>query len=354
MHISPVKPIIPLEKEREFQGPSGVISMKDWATKITPATANHRHSRVLPIVLRRWATLESLRHPAGLMAAVEDALLVAGGLGTRMLPTSASIPKEALPLVDVPALVHLAREAVEAGVRRIHIISSPRKDLTGLLGDHAWLQAKRPDLDAQLLSPFADVEVHVHIQHEPLGLGNAIECALDNISGPFLVLLGDNILLDQHTSPNSFSPSKASLKLVESFQNNGLPCVGLLEVSPEEVSHYGVVRQDGERILEIVEKPSVETAPSNRVLCGRYLFTPDCKALLQQYDVETYGELQSIAVQQHWMNNDGLLGVELAQFQWYDSGKPLPWLQAQVDHALRRSDLSGPFSAWLKERLSQD
>jgi UTP--glucose-1-phosphate uridylyltransferase len=114
------------------------------------------------------------------------------------------------------------------------------------------------------------------------------------------------------------------------------------------------VRQEGDRILEIVEKPSLDDAPSNLVLCGRYLFTPDCKALLQKYDVETYGELQSIAVQQHWMNNDGLLGVELSQFQWYDSGKPLPWLQAQVDHALRRSDLSESFSAWLKKRLAQD
>ena len=288
------------------------------------------------------------------MAVVQDALLVAGGLGTRMLPTSASVPKEALPLVDIPALVHLAREAVAAGAQRLHIISSPRKDMKSLLGDHAWLQEKRPDLDPQLLSPFADVEVFVHIQHEPLGLGNAIECALGEINGPFLVLLGDNILLDQHTSPNAFSPSKASKKLVESFEKNGLPCVGLLAVRPDEVSNYGVVRQEGARILEICEKPLPEDAPSNLVLCGRYLFTSDAKSLLQHYDVETYGELQSIAIQQHWMENDGLLGVELANFQWYDSGKPLPWLQAQVDHALRRSDLSTSFREWLQERLAED
>ena len=288
------------------------------------------------------------------MAVVQDALLVAGGLGTRMLPTSASVPKEALPLVDVPALVHLAREAVAAGARRLHIISSPRKDMKALIGDHAWLQEKRPDIDPQLLSPFADVEVFIHIQHEPLGLGNAIECALDQINGPFLVLLGDNILLDQHTSPNAFSPSKASKKLVENFEKNGLPCVGLLTVHPDEVSRYGVVRQEGERILEICEKPLPENAPSNLVLCGRYLFTADAKKLLQHYDVETYGELQSIALQQHWMKNDGLLGVELSNFQWYDSGKPLPWLQAQVDHALRRNDLSTSFRAWLHERLAED
>jgi UTP--glucose-1-phosphate uridylyltransferase len=288
------------------------------------------------------------------MTAVRDALLVAGGLGTRMLPTSASVPKEALPLVDVPALVHLAREAVTAGVERLHIISSPSKDMNALLGDHAWLLDRRPDLDPQLLSPFTDVEVHVHIQHEPLGLGNAIECALASIDGPFLVLLGDNILLDQHTPPHAFTPSNASLQLVEHFQSNGLPCVGLLPVSLSEVSNYGVVRLDGQRILEICEKPNPEDAPSNLVICGRYLFTSDAKSLLEKYDVQTHGELQSIALQQHWMSNDGLLGVELSGYQWYDSGKPLPWLQAQVDHALRRSDLSEEFRSWLTARLDEN
>ena len=226
--------------------------------------------------------------------------------------------------------------------------------MSALLGDHGWLLERRPDLDPQLLSPFADVEVHVHIQHEPLGLGNAIESALDSINGPFLVLLGDNILLNHHTAPHDFTPSNASRQLVEHFQSNGLPCVGLLPVQPSEVSNYGVVRLDGQRILEICEKPSIEDAPSNLVMCGRYLFTSDAKTLLQKYDVATHGELQSIALQQHWMSHDGLLGVELNGYQWYDSGKPLPWLQAQVDHALRREDLSEEFRSWLVKRLDEN
>jgi len=238
-------------------------------------------------------------------------------------------------------------------VQRLHIISSPRKDLSALLGDHSWLHGRRPDLDQTLLSPFSDIKVKVHIQHEPLGLGNAIETALDDVSGPFLVLLGDNILLDSHTPTNQFIPSNASKKLVENFEKNGLPCAGLLAISPHEVSNYGVVRLEGERIQEICEKPNVEDAPSNLVMCGRYLFTPDAKSLLQKYDVESHGELQSIVLQQHWMNNDGLLGVELKGYQWYDSGKPLPWLQAQVDHALRRSDTAPAMEAWLRARLDE-
>ena len=72
------------------------------------------------------------------MGAIQDALLVAGGLGTRMLPTSASVPKEALPLVDVPAIAHLAREAVAAGVRRLHIVTSAGYVLCMLVADHSW------------------------------------------------------------------------------------------------------------------------------------------------------------------------------------------------------------------------
>lgn len=287
------------------------------------------------------------------MGAIHDALLVAGGLGTRMLPTSASVPKEALPLIDVPALVHLAREAIAAGVSRLHIVTSPRKDLSNLLGDHSWLKERRPNLDRVLLAPFADVEVHIHVQKVPLGLGNAIQSALHAINGPFLVLLGDNLLIDHHSTLESFVPSQASAELVKSFTQHGRPCAAMMAVEPEEVSNYGVVRMEDSRIVEIVEKPTPEQAPSNLVLCGRYIFTSDASDLLDHYDVETYGELQSIALQKHWMKNDGMYGVVLDGYQWYDSGKPLPWLKAQVDHALRREDMSDAFRAWLIERLGE-
>ena len=81
------------------------------------------------------------------MAVVEDAIIVAGGIGSRMLPVSAMIPKEALPLVDIPAIAHLAREAIHAGVKRIHIISSPSKDFSKILSDNSWIASTREELD---------------------------------------------------------------------------------------------------------------------------------------------------------------------------------------------------------------
>ena len=285
------------------------------------------------------------------MAAVEDAVLVAGGIGSRMLPASAAIAKEALPLVDIPAISHLAREAVEAGAKRLHIITSPTKDFTSLLKDNSWALDKRPDISKELLSPFADVEVLVHVQEVPRGFGDALSCALDSISGPFMVLLGDNILLDSYSSVSNYNPSNASKILVEAYEKTSLPCVGLAAV--EDPENYGVVSMEGQLVKEIVEKPNRNDAPSNLVLCGRYLFTEDTANLLSKYSFEEYGELQSIALQKHWMENDGLVGVELHGFQWYDSGAPLPWLKSQIDYALGREDMADDIRDWLKDRLQR-
>jgi len=296
-------------------------------------------------------TLERVEAYQRTMAAVRDAVIVAGGIGSRMLPASAAIAKEALPLVDIPILTHLAREAVAAGANRIHIITSPSKDFSQLLSDNSWLSEKRNDIDTLLLSPFSDVEVLVHVQEEPLGFGDALSKSLHAIDGPFLVLLGDNLLMNIHSDLTSYTPSNASSLLVEAFQKSGLPCVGLAAVNDTE--NYGVVAMDGDKIVDIIEKPSRENAPSNLVLCGRYLFTEDTEELLKLYDYSTHGELQSIAVQRHWMQNDGLIGIELKGYQWYDSGAPLPWLKSQIDHALRRDDMSGDLLSWLSERLQR-
>jgi len=282
------------------------------------------------------------------MGSVSDAIIVAGGHGTRMLPASASIPKESLPLVDVPIIVHLAREAIFAGVKRIHIISNPEKDLSEILSDNSHFAALRSGIDAALLNPAKEVQVIHHTQLEQKGLGDAIQTALELIEGPFLVLLGDNLLMDSHSSTSSFSPSSASKKLVEAYEKTGNPCSGLIEV--DNPSLYGVVSLEGELITGIIEKPQ-ENPPSNLALCGRYLFDSDSAELLEKY--AHHGELASISIQQHWIDESRLVGVYLKGYQWYDSGSPLLWLTSQIDHALRRPDLSEELENWLMRRLQR-
>jgi len=287
------------------------------------------------------------------MAQVKDALIIAAGLGTRMFPASAMVPKEALPLVDVPLMTHLVAEAKAAGVERLHLVTSPTKSFEGLLRDITDLHRLKPHLDANLFNIANGLEVLVHVQPEPKGVGDAMRCALEDISGPVLVLLGDNLIMDRHATPDSFEASGASSDLVRAFERTGEATVGLVAVPESDVQRYGIVALEGSRMVGLVEKPSLEEAPSTLALCGRYVFPSSLKSLLDRFSYEEHGDLQSIAVQQHWMEQGQLHGHVFSNVQWYDSGAPFMWLQAQIDHALRREDHQDALRSWLQRRLDQ-
>lgn len=286
------------------------------------------------------------------MGVVRDAVLVAAGLGTRMFPISAFVPKETLPLVDVPLLTHLVMEAKAAGIERLHIVVSPSKSFDHVLEDRSDAHPLRPQLDASLFSAAEGMEVFTHLQAEPKGVGDAIAAALDAIAGPFLVMLGDNLLMDVHAPTSAYTPSLASKRLIAAHGDREGATVGLMEVSEEAVQRYGIVAMDGDCIVDMVEKPSVSEAPSRLALCGRYVFPHNTKEALETCSYEEHGDLQSIALQKRWMDQGHLHGAVLDNTQWYDSGSPETWLQAQVDHALRRPDLGPAFAKWLEQRLN--
>ena len=254
------------------------------------------------------------------MTTVRDALLVAAGLGTRMFPASAFVPKESLPLVDVPLLTHLILEAKQAGVERIHIITSPMKSFDGLLEDQRHLHPHRAHLDAALFHATADVEVLIHVQEEPKGVGNAMEAALHAVDGPFLVMHGDNLLMDHHASTDAYAPSNASKRLVEAYDRCHQPTVGLIEVDEAALHHYGIVGMEGDRITSIVEKPTPDRAPSRLAMCGRYVYPADMKDHLNACTFEAFGDLQSIEVLNRYIEGQRLHGLVLNETQWYDSG----------------------------------
>jgi len=166
--------------------------------------------------------------------------------------------------------------------------------------------------------------------------------------------LGDNLLMDQHPSLIQSGPIYASngcKKLVNFYEENEISCAGIIKVGDQDLKKYGVVRLDNEKIIEIMEKPAIADAPSNYVLCGRYLLENNVKKLLEKYTLQKYGEIQSIAIFNHLINNSGFGAVKLDEFVMYDSGEPIAWLKSQIDHALRRDDLKNDFIPWLKNRL---
>jgi len=295
------------------------------------------------------------------MANVDDAVILAGGRGTRMLPASIYVPKEIMPLVDTPILNHLIWEASKAMVKRIHIVISPEKRdiLTKIINYSSdyFDQSVRPDLPRFALDPLPKgIKIIVHEQVNPGGVGDAILLASKNINGPFLVLLGDNLLINDHIDPQKSGPKYASnccKKMVDYFNKTGISCAGILEVSDKDVNKYGIVELDGSLIRSIIEKPDIDEAPSNFILCGRYLLSINSDEMLKLYPSSIHGELQSIAFFNHLISNDGFGSVNMNEFVLYDSGDPINWLKSQVDHALRRDDLNTDFRRWIADRLSR-
>ena len=294
------------------------------------------------------------------MTEVRDAIILAGGIGTRMLPASLYAPKEALPLVDTPIINHLIWEAAKAGVERVHLVLSQRKrdflkqflDSGSIHGDEV-----RVDLPRESLTLGVDgVQIVPHVQTTSGGVADAISVAIDRIDGAFLVLLGDMVIMDGDVSPKQSgveSASSASLSLVEVFESSGLPCVGVCPVESEHLGKYGVVGLSENRVIEIVEKPDGSEAPSNYVLCGRYVLPDNTAEILRKYPISEFGEMQSIHLLNHLIEEGGLMSVKLDEMKMYDSGEPLGWLKSQIDHALSREDFGEDLDTWIRSRIGE-
>jgi UTP--glucose-1-phosphate uridylyltransferase len=145
--------------------------------------------------------------------------------------------------------------------------------------------------------------------------------------------------------------SGASLDLVEKYEETELPCVGVSQVLEKDVCNYGVISFDGSKVSTIVEKPEPKDAPSNFALCGRYLFPRNTFEILEQYPISEFGENQSIALLRHLIENGGIEAVKYRDYQLYDSGNPISWMKAQIDHAFRRQDIGEEFRSWVQKRL---
>ena len=292
---------------------------------------------------------------------VRDAIILAGGRGTRMLPASLYAAKETLPLVDTPILNHLIWEACNGGVERIHIVFSTNKYeiFKNIFFDRNRIYGEKDRIDLPPHAMYAipeNIELVLHEQKNPGGVGDAIALAAHGINGAFVVLLGDNLLIDSHIDPVNLGPKNASnacKNMIEKYEETGLPCAGIFKIMNKDIEKYGVVDLENEMVRSIIEKPKYDEIPSNYILCGRYLFPDNTSEVIKKYPLEKYGELQSIAILEHFIRNNGLNGVKFDNFSLYDSGNPVIWLKSQIDHALRRDDMREDLAEWLNHRMNK-
>ena len=286
---------------------------------------------------------------------VRAAVIPAAGLGTRFLPATKAVPKELLPIIDTPALQLIIDEAVGAGIDRIVIVTSPNKpSIEAYFEPSAEVLTKlrstgRHALAERLESIGRDVQVTFVHQHAPLGLGHAVACAAEAIGDqPFAVLLpdelmGDSSLLDQ---------------MARLCESTGGSVVGLKRVPMQEVSAYGVIDPSTEmdasgviKIRTMVEKPAVADAPSDLIIIGRYVLTPDVFAELEHVQPGSGGEIQLTDALRAQAAKGPFHGV-LSNIARYDTGTPLGWLSAVVDIALDDPAIGEDFGRFLRSRIS--
>lgn len=282
------------------------------------------------------------------------AVIPAAGLGTRFLPATKAVPKELLPIIDRPALQLIVDEAAGAGVEHVVIVTSHSKPAIEAYFEPA------PDIVAKLRSTGRDamadalervgrdVRVSFTYQDEPLGLGHAVGCARELVGAePFVVLLPDELLGD----------SELLRQMIDVVDRTGGSAVGLMRVAPDEVSAYGVVEPAGDvdddgvvRIRNLVEKPPAAEAPSDLIIIGRYVLTPDVFELLDRVEPGAGGEIQLTDALRMQAAAGPFHGI-LRGVRRHDTGNPLGWLTAVVDLALDDPQFGDDFREWLHRRL---
>src|SRR5690606_5693829 len=227
---------------------------------------------------------------------VRKAVIPAAGLGTRFLPATKAVPKEMLPIVDVPTIQLVVEEAVRAGIEDIVLINGRHKSAIEDHFDHAYelehtLKERGKN---ELLEAAEAVSSMVRIisvrQKRPLGLGHAVLCARHVIGDePFAVLLGDD-LIDNDDRPGIG-------QLIDAYETTGAGAVMIMEVEPGAEHLYGIIEGDAEtparvRIRDMVEKPRPGTAPSRLAVVGRYVLPPTIWPILEQTQPGVGGEIQ--------------------------------------------------------------
>ena len=281
---------------------------------------------------------------------LRKAVIPVAGLGTRFLPATKTVPKELLPIVDIPSIQYVVQEAVDAGIQEIIFVTGRGKDgiedhfdeapeLEQVLAERG--QTEMVDMLRRIKEMTEVVSVR---QKKPLGLGHAVLCARDLVGDePFAVMLADD-LID--------SDRPCIKQLLDIFEDKKESVIALMEVLPEEVQQYGVIKgQEIEnRLYQIqatVEKPPAKEAPSRMAIIGRYILRPEIFSILQQQPPGRGGEIQLTDGLSQLVRERQVFGCQFLGDR-YDIGDKFGFVRATVAYALKRPDLKTKVKDYLK------
>lgn len=287
---------------------------------------------------------------------IKKAVLPVAGLGTRFLPASKSIPKEMVTVVDRPAIEYVVREAVDAGIEQIILVThSSKASIENYFDRNFELettleQKKKFDLLAeitQIVPPHVSV-VSVR-QPQPLGLGHAVLCAKSIVGqDDFAVLLPD-VLVKDDSGRNDltrmiarYDASLAAQIMVEAVPDNLVDQYGIVDVAHSPNEGESIAMQG------IVEKPAVGSAPSNLSVVGRYILPAKIMQLLENTPKGAGNEIQLTDAIAMLQETDTVEAYRM-QGQTFDCGSKLGYLKAVLHYGIEHPTLGAEFKQLIKE-----
>ena len=285
---------------------------------------------------------------------VRKAVFPAAGLGTRFLPATKAQPKEMLPLVDKPIIQYGVEEALAAGCDQIIIITGRGKTAIEDHFDHSYeleklLEEKKKTDLLKIVRQISDM-IHVAYvrQKEALGLGHAVLMARELVGNePFAVLLADDVVDGEvpclKQMIDVFDETQCSVIATQIIEGKAISAYGVLDVKPADGRFGGRLYE----IVNMVEKPKPEDAPSNLAIIGRYVLTPAVFEILSETQAGTGGELQLTDGMRQLLKKERIYAY-VFEGRRHDTGDKLGFLKATVDFALQREDLGAEFREYLR------
>ena len=291
------------------------------------------------------------------MKKITKAIIPAAGLGTRMLPVSAAVCKEMLPIVDLPAICHLVEEAANSGITDILIITNRGKDIMEDFFDfspeyEAALAAKGKLDEIERLHEIADMaNVYFLRQKETRGLGHAVGRARSFVGDePFLVMYGDDII---------FSKRPVCRQLMDVYEKYGKPVVGVKPVPTEQIRKYSSLKVEsieGEDKLtyctDMIEKPKAGEEFSNLSILGRVLLTPEIFDIIDNLEPGAGGEYQLTDAIKKMARADGVYALEF-EGDRYDLGSKSGFLMANIVKGLEHPETKDEIREFIRQISKQ-
>jgi UTP--glucose-1-phosphate uridylyltransferase len=282
---------------------------------------------------------------------IRKAVIPAAGFGTRFLPITKAQPKEMIPIVDTPVIQYVVEEAVASGMTDILMIIGRGKRAVEEHFDRSFelehlLEQKKKFNELDAIRRITDMaNIHFVWQKEMNGLGDAILHARDHVGNePFAVLLGDTIFR---------SKIPVTRQLAEVAEKYNSSVVGLEEVKRNLVSRYGIF--DGTHLQDniwqakqLIEKPTVQEAPSNLAIASRYIFMPEIFSYLENTSPGKNNEIQITDAMQALLQNEKIYGVKL-QGELFDIGDKLEFIKTNVLFGMEQEDIGESLKNWLKQ-----